>query len=103
MLKNFRSHPSILWHPNRRFYDGELETCGDPRQINAFLGSPLLPNPNFPLVFHAISGEDEREEGSPSYFNIYEAMEVVDYVKRLLKSEKHPVGVFRVILNNYHR
>ena len=55
------------------------------------LGSAQLANRKFPVVFHAISGENERESSSPSYFNIDEATEVVDYVKELLRDRSHPV------------
>jgi helicase MOV-10 len=42
------------------------------------------PNRRFPVVFHAISGNDEREASSPSYFNRLEASQVKSYVKMLL-------------------
>ena len=90
-MKNFRSHKSILKYPNEQFYSGELEVCGSPSTINSFLGSSQLPNPQFPIIFHAISGENEREVSSPSYFNIDEATEVLDYVKELLSDRRHPV------------
>ena len=32
----------------------------------------ILPNPQFPLVFHGVIGEDQREADSPSYFNAAE-------------------------------
>jgi helicase MOV-10 len=35
-------------------------------------------------MFHAISGNDEREASSPSYFNRHEASQVKNYVKILL-------------------
>ena len=62
LLKNFRSHEAILSYPNKCFYESELEVYGKPAQINAFIGSPQLETPDFPVVFHSISGEDEREE-----------------------------------------
>ncbi|RDX46171.1 P-loop containing nucleoside triphosphate hydrolase protein [Lentinus brumalis] len=91
LVKNFRSHPAILNYPNERFYNGELEVCGSASTINAFLGSSQLPKRTFPIIFHAISGENERKSTSPSYFNIDEATEVVDYVKELLRDRSHPV------------
>ncbi len=91
LVKSFRSHPAILNYSNERFYNGELEVCGSASTINAFLGSSQLPKRTFPIIFHAISGENERESTSPSYFNIDEATEVVDYVKELLRDRSHPV------------
>ncbi|CDO71155.1 hypothetical protein BN946_scf184845.g25 [Trametes cinnabarina] len=91
LTKNFRSHSAILTYPNDKFYDGELEVAGAPSQINSFIGSTQLVNPKFPVVFHAIFGENERESTSPSYFNIDEATEVVEYVKDLLKDRQRPI------------
>ncbi|KAI0371390.1 P-loop containing nucleoside triphosphate hydrolase protein [Pilatotrama ljubarskyi] len=91
LVKNFRSHGTILAYPNEKFYDGELEVCGAPSQINSFLDSAQLVSPRFPIVFHAIAGENERESSSPSYFNIDEATEVVEYIKELLKDRRHPI------------
>lgn len=90
-MKNFRSHKAILAYPNEKFYKQELEVCGSPAQINSFLDSSLLVSPRFPVVFHSMFGENERESMSPSYFNIDEATEVVEYVKDLLKDRRHPV------------
>ncbi|KAI0634736.1 P-loop containing nucleoside triphosphate hydrolase protein [Trametes polyzona] len=91
LVKNFRSHEAILAYPNERFYNGELEVCGAPAQITSLLDSDVLVSPTFPVVFHAIAGENEREASSPSYFNIDEATEVVEYVKDILNDRKRPV------------
>ena len=66
--------------------------CGAKDTINAFIGSPQLgSNPKFPVVFQHVSGENEQESTSPSYFNIMEATEVVERVKQLLADKAHPV------------
>lgn len=53
--------------------------------VNSFIGTTkLLPNPKFPVVFHAIPGEDLREASSPSFFNIREVIQVKSYVEMLL-------------------
>ncbi|KZT00672.1 P-loop containing nucleoside triphosphate hydrolase protein [Laetiporus sulphureus 93-53] len=83
LVQNFRSHPTILKFPNERFYKGDLQPCGSPTVIDSFLGSPLLVNKKFPVVMHAISGKDDREASSPSFFNIDEVLQVKDYVQRL--------------------
>ncbi|KAH6909397.1 RNA helicase [Coprinopsis sp. MPI-PUGE-AT-0042] len=84
LVKNFRSHPAILRFPNERFYAGDLQPCAPAATINAFLNSPFLPrNPKFPVVFHAVSGKDDREASSPSFFNVDEVLQVKAYVQRL--------------------
>ena len=65
--------------------------CGAPATINRFIGSPQLVSPRFPVVFHAISGTNEREASSPSYFNIDEASQVKAYVQALLGDAGHPI------------
>ncbi|KAJ6469382.1 P-loop containing nucleoside triphosphate hydrolase protein [Mycena sanguinolenta] len=83
LIKNFRSHNAILKFPNERFYKGELQQCGDSRVINAYINSPLLPKKTFPIIFHAISGKDDREASSPSFFNIDEVSQVKHYIQKL--------------------
>ena len=80
---NFRSHGAILKFPNEQFYRGELQPCGDPKITNAYIGSSHLPSKKFPIIFHAISGEDLREASSPSFFNIDEVTQVKTYIQAL--------------------
>ena len=40
---------------------------------------------NFPIIFHGVEGQDEREEQSPSFFNKSEIEVVVSYVKKLIE------------------
>ncbi|KAI0062690.1 P-loop containing nucleoside triphosphate hydrolase protein [Artomyces pyxidatus] len=88
LTKNYRSHPSILKYPNERFYNNELEPCGEHSLINSFVNSPLLVSPKFPVVFHGMSGKDTREASSPSFFNIEEALQVKAYVEALRSDRK---------------
>ena len=94
LTKNYRSHEAIMRYPNEKFYDAELEVCGDPNTINAFLGSPQLATPQFPVVFHAISGKNDRESSSPSYFNVEEVILVKKYIGALLHDRKFPLREF---------
>lgn len=41
---------------------------------------------NFPLIFHGVTGVDEREESSPSFFNVAEVEVLMSYVRKLLES-----------------
>jgi helicase MOV-10 len=81
-VKNFRSHASILQYPNDCFYGNDLEACGN-QDTDAFIGSTLLPNPNYPVIFHAIPGLDQREAKSPSFFNVDEVLQVKTYAEEL--------------------
>ncbi|KAF5351162.1 hypothetical protein D9756_008289 [Leucocoprinus leucothites] len=103
LVKNFRSHEAILRFPNERFYGNDLQPCGERKVINGYLNSSYLPNKKFPIVFHAVSGKDDREASSPSFFNIDEVLQVKSYVEQL-KSDR----VFRTndqdigIITPYH-
>jgi helicase MOV-10 len=114
LVQNFRSHAAILKFPNDRFYNGDLEEvcvsqtadyhllsrasrifnhgmqCGDQRIIDSFIGWPKLPRPEreFPIIFHAIHGKDDRESTSPSFFNIDEVLQVKAYVNDLRSDRK---------------
>ena len=54
---------------------------------NVMLDWEQLPNKNFPMIFHAVYGKDEREEYSPSFFNIPEVDTVERYLKMLLDDD----------------
>lgn len=114
LIQNFRSHPSILKFPNDHFYDSELQPCGDPTTINAFLNHPILVNKKFPIVFHAIAGKDDREANSPSFFNIDEATQVKTYIQMLRSDRKVRISdkdivsnssnpIFRMTINGFNR
>ncbi|KAG8924470.1 hypothetical protein FRC01_011457 [Tulasnella sp. 417] len=83
LIKNWRSHRSIINFSNQQFYDGELEACADPSVADLCVGWDKLPNPEYPIIFHSIKGQDLRESSSPSWFNIEEASAVRDYVRDL--------------------
>ncbi|XP_054261036.1 putative helicase MOV-10 [Macrosteles quadrilineatus] len=86
LVQNFRSHRSILHIPNMLFYDNELQVKGNPDIINSAVGWSELPNPDFPLIFHGVQGQDERESNSPSYFNRQEIDVVLMYIEKLLRN-----------------
>ncbi|XP_058491151.1 putative helicase mov-10-B.2 isoform X1 [Solea solea] len=86
LLRNYRSHPDILHVPNELFYDGELQCCADEYLRNSYCSWQYLPKSGFPLIFHGITGVDEREASSPSFFNRAEVEELMNYVKKLLQT-----------------
>ncbi|XP_074044556.1 helicase MOV-10 isoform X2 [Macrotis lagotis] len=84
LLRNYRSHPDILFIPNNRYYDGELQACADQMDRERYCRWEGLPHQGFPIIFHGVMGKDDREENSPSFFNSEEAATVVSYLKKLL-------------------
>ncbi|GKY99097.1 hypothetical protein MPSEU_000865200 [Mayamaea pseudoterrestris] len=89
LVKNYRSHPSIIKLPNEMFYDNELVCAGDPLVTHNLNQWEHLPVKKFPIIFHAIDGDNVRESNSPSWFNPQEAQQVVLYVQKLM-SETRP-------------
>ena len=66
--------------------------------------SQELPGKNFPLIFHGVNGDEEREGSSPSWFNRYEVMQVVSYVKKLMDCKKPAVKPSHIgIISPYHQ
>ncbi|XP_027022292.2 putative helicase mov-10-B.1 [Tachysurus fulvidraco] len=87
LLRNYRSHRAILRCPNEMFYNGELQPCADEFSTSFYCYWEHLPKKGFPLIFHGVSGKDERESNSPSFFNTSEITVVVDYLKKLLLTQ----------------
>ncbi|NXI73554.1 SDE3 helicase, partial [Anseranas semipalmata] len=89
LLWNYRSHEAILRIPNELFYDSELKACeANELDIRNFYCSwEELPKKGFPIIFHGVCGEDEREAKSPSFFNTAEIEVLVQYLKKLLQSQ----------------
>ncbi|NXO67527.1 SDE3 helicase, partial [Phainopepla nitens] len=89
LLWNYRSHEAILRIPNELFYDSELKVCKsdglDIRNLYCTWGE--LPKKGFPIIFHGVCGEDQREAKSPSFFNTAEIEVLVYYLKKLLQSQ----------------
>ncbi|XP_077079161.1 putative helicase mov-10-B.2 isoform X1 [Siphateles boraxobius] len=87
LLRNYRSHPSILKVPNELFYDGELLSCADEISSNQYCNWEHLTKRGFPVIFHGVIGKDDRESNSPSFFNISEINIIIDYLKKLLLTQ----------------
>ncbi|XP_037629483.1 putative helicase mov-10-B.2 [Sebastes umbrosus] len=86
LLQNYRSHPAILKVPNELFYDGELQCCADEILRNSYCRWEHLKTQGFPVIFRGVTGIDEREASSPSFFNIAEVEVLMEYVRKLLLS-----------------
>lgn len=91
LVKNFRTHPSILEFSNAHFYRGELEAAGNPALTHSLENWEELPKKRFPVIFHNVVGKDQREAGSPSFFNISEATEVKKYCQLLIGTKRNAV------------
>jgi superfamily I DNA and/or RNA helicase len=44
LVRNYRSHPSLLQLPSKMFYGGELQACADPELTESMLHWQELPN-----------------------------------------------------------
>ena len=85
LLRNYRSHETILRKPSEMFYDNEL-IATKPRDSERFVDWPVLPKKNFPIVFYSlINSIDAQEKNSPSWFNMTEVKKVKAIIKKLLK------------------
>ncbi|XP_048408824.1 putative helicase MOV-10 isoform X2 [Stegostoma tigrinum] len=87
LLHNYRSHPSILRIPNELFYDNELKPQADTLISHSYCQWQHLLKKGFPIIFHGLLGEDQREEKSPSFFNLDEIDQVLKYLKKLLTNQ----------------
>ncbi|KAJ3556290.1 hypothetical protein NM688_g2107 [Phlebia brevispora] len=88
LIKHFRSHPDILYFPNQQFYKGELQPCADPIVTHSLARYEGLVKQGFPMIFHGIVGKDQREESSPSFFNVDEVALVIKYAMDLVENRK---------------
>lgn len=84
LVDNYRSHKSILEIYNKIFYDGELRAKA--KNTGRLLGWKCLPNPTFPVIFHAIYGECGTLMNSKSLLNENEATQVLLYVTEILRN-----------------
>ena len=83
LLRNYRSHPTILSLPNRMFYKSELQPFADPLVTNRLLPWELLPNHKAPVLFMHTVGKDMRTGESPSWYNITEIQRVQQVIQSL--------------------
>lgn len=54
-------------------------------EMNWFIGADFLPNETFPMIFHDVQGECIKS--GHSYYNINEAIVVMEYVQKILDRE----------------
>ncbi|XP_039368429.1 RNA helicase Mov10l1 isoform X3 [Mauremys reevesii] len=93
LLKNYRSHSTLLALPSKLFYHKELEVCADSSVVTSLLGWEKLPRKGFPLIFHGMRGTETREGHNPSWFNPTEAVQVMRYCCLLAKHVNNAVSM----------
>lgn len=64
LVKNYRSHPKIIQVSNELFYENELEAKGNAKDIKKAEYWKWLPKKKFPIIFHALKGEEKRDPKS---------------------------------------
>ncbi|XP_011684301.1 PREDICTED: putative helicase MOV-10, partial [Wasmannia auropunctata] len=85
LVKNYRSHESLLYVSNEQFYNNELEICGGVNTQMA-LDWLQLPNKKFPMIFQEVLGTEERSP-SQSVYNTAEVLAVLAYVNILMNTK----------------
>uniref|UniRef100_A0A183BNT0 RNA helicase n=1 Tax=Globodera pallida TaxID=36090 RepID=A0A183BNT0_GLOPA len=80
---NYRSHPSIIAVPSRRFYNNELHVPADAQRRDALATWKALPKQGFPIFWHHVNTPEEKELDGHSYSNKGEMAVVHDYIKRV--------------------
>lgn len=92
LVRNYRSHETILKLPSDLFYDKELIAVGND-MTNLFIGWKNLKNEDFPIIFHNVEGIDQRDKTSPSFFNVQEIEQVVEYLSKLFSTKVNGIKI----------
>lgn len=91
LVHSYRAHPSLLSIYSSMFYDSILVSSPDtPSETNACIGWSHLPNPQVPLLFLHVDGQERRERDSPSWFNQAEIEAVKAMAERLVADGHAP-------------
>ncbi|XP_052860194.1 putative helicase MOV-10 [Anopheles cruzii] len=84
LLDNYRSHPALFQFSNEQFYEGELRAKAPPASTHWAIGWDRLPNPEFPMMFHSVTGNMIQDQFTLSYMNKEEAFLVLQYAQLLM-------------------
>ncbi|KAK7884273.1 hypothetical protein WMY93_027396 [Mugilogobius chulae] len=91
---NYRSHPAILKVPNELFYDRELLACAEENQRNSCCSFGFLPQKDFPIIFHEVTGSNTTKQSSGfSFFNTAEVKVLMGYVRKLCEENVPPQDI----------
>ncbi|KAJ9473412.1 putative RNA helicase SDE3 [Diplonema papillatum] len=86
LTKQYRSHPALMKTSSDLFYNGILRPCGSESVTHSLVGWADLPNPEFPLLFCGVAGDDEKGRDTHSFYNLAEVRGVCQIVKRLTQA-----------------
>jgi DNA polymerase III delta prime subunit len=85
LRKNYRSHHHMLHVPSKLFYQNALESYSNNQRVLPYLNWSWLPSLGaFPMLFVGVDGQHYHAIDSPSFYNLHEAMKVVEVIKSLL-------------------
>ncbi len=93
----YRAHPAILKLYSDMFYEGKLVSFADESVTHSLLRWRRLPNPDVPLLFIHSDGEEDRDPGSPSWYNQREMEHVMSTIDSLKSEMGVPNGEIGVI------
>ncbi|KAI9204489.1 P-loop containing nucleoside triphosphate hydrolase protein [Polychytrium aggregatum] len=85
LVKNYRSHPSILMMPSHMFYNNTLEACASESVTTSLQYLSFLPNPKFPIQFIGVDGLDCCNGENASWWNGNEISKVVEVIESILQ------------------
>ncbi|XP_055916357.1 putative helicase mov-10-B.1 [Eupeodes corollae] len=110
LIRNYRSHPEIVALYNKLYYNNELKSLARKGDINWGLQWHMLPNRNYPIIFHSVYGNCNKNRRSISLCNEEEVNAVMDYVKDLMffglkgrKIEETDIGIISPYKKQYSR
>ncbi|KAM8712624.1 hypothetical protein ACLKA7_013026 [Drosophila subpalustris] len=84
LRQNYRSHTEIVRLFNKLYYNNDLKALAPSQNVNRAANWIMLPNPKFPILFHATYGITKRHPLSFSSYNELEADWICWYVSNLL-------------------
>lgn len=67
LLRNYRSHTSLIQVSNKLFYESELISCADDNDVQIAEGWSELPNPEIPIILMEVKGEEIRNMSLSRY------------------------------------
>ena len=86
----YRMHPKLSEFPSNTFYNGNLQNGVSAEERIHYSVSFTWPNPNKPMFFYHIAGQEEFSASGTSYLNRREAEFIEKAVTALLKSTVKP-------------
>lgn len=92
LTDNYRSHEMLLRLPSKLFYHNELVPCASQSEAGSLSNWNRLPCKGCPLIFHAITGNEMRENDSPSFFNAQEVVLATRYAKQLVNEKSDVIS-----------